>query len=114
MGGQSPQTIPGGLGSGISFGVYLASCDNGDIRQAPGGLYIYNDEGKREVPLQGQRETGNGELKEMYRALREGGQIRHDGRWGMATLELIKAIMDSGRDRKEIRLTHQCPAPADG
>ena len=95
----------------ISFGVYIASCEGGDIRQSPEGLLIYDDEGKREVPLIGQRVGGNGELMEMYRALREGGKILHDGRWGMATLELIEAIMRSGRERREIVLTHQCPAP---
>ena len=95
----------------ISFGVYLASCEGGDIRQSPQGLLIYDDEGKREVPLTGQRLGGNGELMEMYRAIREGGKISHDGRWGMATLELIAAIMQSGRERREIMLTHQCPAP---
>src|SRR5207249_948873 len=65
---------------GISFGVYVASCQNGDIRQGPKGLLVYDDNGKREVPINTERETGNGELLEMYRALREGGKIRHDGR----------------------------------
>lgn len=128
-GGRPTQTRSGGGGaqpnrasqpsnrianSGISFGVYLVSCERGDIRQSPGALLIYDEEGKREVPLDTQREAGNGELLEMYRALREGGKIRHDGRWGMATLELIYSIMQSGRERREIRLTHQCPAPEEG
>ena len=50
-----------------------------------------------------------GELLEMYRAIREGGTIKHDGYWGMATLELIAGVMQSGRERREITLTHQCP-----
>ena len=106
-----PAGVGGGGGSSISFGVYLASCEGGDIRQSPDGLLIYDDEGQREIPLVGERVGGNGELMEMYRALREGGPIRHDGRWGMATLELIAAIMQSGRERREIHLTHQCPSP---
>jgi phthalate 4,5-cis-dihydrodiol dehydrogenase len=101
----------GGSGGAISFGVYIASCERGDVRQSPNGLLIYDDEGVREVPLSGERVGGNGELMEMYRAIREGGPIRHDGKWGMATLELIAAIMQSGRERREILLTHQCPAP---
>jgi phthalate 4,5-cis-dihydrodiol dehydrogenase len=104
QGGQRPSST-------IHFGVYIASCERGDIRQSPGGLLIYDDNGKREVPADTEREFGNGELLEMYRALREGGTIRHDGRWGMATLELIYSIMQSGREHREIRLTHQCPAP---
>jgi phthalate 4,5-cis-dihydrodiol dehydrogenase len=100
-----------GRPANISFGVYLVSCENGDMRQSPDGLLIYDDDGQREIPLAGERLGGNGELMEMYRALREGGPIRHDGRWGMATLELIAAIMQSGRERREIVLTHQCPSP---
>jgi phthalate 4,5-cis-dihydrodiol dehydrogenase len=100
-----------GQPSNISFGVYLASCEHGDVRQSPTGLLIYDDDGDREIPLAGERVGGNGELMEMYRALRAGGSIKHDGRWGMATLELIAAIMQSGRERREIMLTHQCPSP---
>jgi phthalate 4,5-cis-dihydrodiol dehydrogenase len=103
--------LTSGQPSNISFGVYLASCERGDIRQSPNGLLVYGDDGDREIPLPGERVGGNGELMEMYRALREGGPIRHDGRWGMATLELIAAIMQSGRERREIMLTHQCPSP---
>ena len=99
----------GGIGGNIHFGVYIASCERGDIRQSPKGLLVYDDNGKREVELSTERESGNGELLEMYRALREGGTIRHDGRWGMATLELIYSVMQSGRERREIMLTHQCP-----
>jgi phthalate 4,5-cis-dihydrodiol dehydrogenase len=115
-GGGTPPSAPsstgeGSRGSAISFGVYLASCERGDIRQSPNGLLIYDDEGEREIPLVGERLGGNGELLEMYKALREGGTILHDGRWGMATLELIASIMQSGRERREIMLTHQCPSP---
>ncbi|HEY3118203.1 MAG TPA: Gfo/Idh/MocA family oxidoreductase, partial [Chloroflexota bacterium] len=99
----------GGIGGNIHFGVYIASCERGDIRQSPTGLLVYDDNGKREVELSTERESGNGELMEMYRALREGGTIKHDGRWGMATLELIYSVMQSGRERREIMLTHQCP-----
>jgi phthalate 4,5-cis-dihydrodiol dehydrogenase len=103
--------LTSGQPANISFGVYLVSCEHGDMRQSPNGLLIYDDDGDREMPLAGERVGGNGELLEMYRALREGGSIKHDGRWGMATLELIAAIMQSGRERREIMLTHQCPAP---
>jgi len=109
--GGAPTESPPSGGGNISFGVYLASCERGDIRQSPEGLLIYGDDGDREIPLAGERLGGNGELMEMYRALRESGSIRHDGRWGMATLELIAAIMQSGRERREIMLTHQCPSP---
>jgi len=109
--GGTPTESPPSGGGNISFGVYLASCERGDIRQSPNGLLIYDNDGDREVPLSGERVGGNGELMEMYRALREGGSIKHDGRWGMATLELIAAIMQSGRERREIMLTHQCPSP---
>jgi hypothetical protein len=50
------------------------------------------------------------ELDEMYEAVTQNRPVRHDGRWGMATLEVVLAIMQSGRERREIVLSHQSPA----
>ena len=38
------------------------------------------------------------------------GPVRHDARWGMATLEVVLAIAHSSEGRREIMLSHQCPA----
>ena len=50
------------------------------------------------------------ELYEMYEAIIQDRPVRHDGRWGMATLEVVLAIMQSGRERREIMMSHQSPA----
>jgi hypothetical protein len=46
----------------------------------------------------------------MYQALTAGRPVRHDGRWGTATLEVVLAIMQSAREHREIMLSHQCDA----
>ena len=40
--------------------------------------------------------------------------IGHDGRWALATTEVCKAILESGRTRQEGRLTHQCRFAQEG
>ena len=37
--------------------------------------------------------------------------VYHDGQWGMATLELITAIMESSLTGRDIQLSHQVPMP---
>ncbi len=90
------------------FGITVASFERGDIRQSPNGVFVYGDEGRREIPVHGGRGTGLLEVREMYEALTEDRPIRHDGRWAMATLEVGNAITESARQRREIMLTHQC------
>ena len=51
------------------------------------------------------------ELEELYDAVVLGKPLWHDGRWGMATLEVCLAMMESARERKEIVLQHQVPVP---
>lgn len=36
-----------------------------------------------------------------------GKPLFHDGRWGMATLEVCLAMIQSAKERREIMLTHQ-------
>jgi phthalate 4,5-cis-dihydrodiol dehydrogenase len=98
--------LPGG---GSHFGVTVVNCERGDIRQSQEGLFVYSDEGQAEVPLEGRRASRRSELQELYEAVIEDRPVFHDGRWGMATLEVCLAIMQSARERREIILAHQSP-----
>ena len=93
------------------FGVTVASFERGDCRMSPNGIYIYSDTGRREIEVFGGRGVGTLEMQELYECLVDGKPIVHDGRWGMATMEVGEAIMTSARERREIMLTHQVPAP---
>jgi phthalate 4,5-cis-dihydrodiol dehydrogenase len=93
------------------FGVTVASCEAGDVRQSPNGLYVYSAGGRREVPVTGGRGTGMLEMREMFACLTRGVPIVHDGRWALATLEVQMAIGTSGRERREIALQHQIGLP---
>ena len=88
------------------YGLTIASCERGDIRQSPDGLYLYTDEGRTEVPCD--PDSGHAsELAELYHAVAEDRPSFPDARWGMATLEVILAIMESSREGREVRLSHQ-------
>jgi phthalate 4,5-cis-dihydrodiol dehydrogenase len=87
----------------------VASCERGDVRQSPNGVYVYSDSGRREVVAAGEGRMGMLEMDEMYACLNDGKPIVHDGRWGLATLEVCTALLESSRERREITLTHQSP-----
>lgn len=94
------------------FGITIVSCEHGDIRQSPHGLYVYGDERNWEVPVP-KSEWVHGrqaELDELYHAVVEDRPVYHDGRWGEATLEVVLAIMESAKERREIHLSHQVPS----
>ena len=106
-GRESTDTVAGTRSRIGWFGLTIASCERGDVRQSPNGLYVYDAWGRREVPVFGDRGTGMLEMREMHECLAEGKPIVHDGRWALATLEVGMAIMESGRERREIILEHQ-------
>lgn len=93
------------------FGLTIVSCERGDIRQSLHGLYIYGDEEKWEVPVADTLRGRAAELEELYAAVVEDRPVFHDGRWGMATLEVVLGIMQSARERREIMMHHQVPSP---
>ena len=89
------------------LGILIVSCERGQLRQSPYGVYVYDDDGFREIPLETGRASRQEELVELYNAVVLGKPVFHSGQWGMATLEVALAIVESARTRKEIRLTHQ-------
>lgn len=94
------------------FGLTLVSGDKGDIRQSPEGIYLYTEQGRREiaVPKEGSS-AGVGELLELMSCLREDRQAFPDAHWGRATLECVLAILESGRRGEQVALQHQTAVP---
>jgi len=99
------------------MGLLVVSCERGDLRHSKFGVSVYDDEGLHEIDLSPNREMGVGqrraELEEIYEGVVRGKQLFHDGRWGMATLEVCLAMIQSAKERREIMLTHQVAVPDD-
>jgi phthalate 4,5-cis-dihydrodiol dehydrogenase len=85
------------------------TCAKGDLRASADGVFVYDGNGLRELPLPpaagmgGRREV----LDDMRSAIRTGRKPVHDGRWGKATVEVALAILRSAREGREVMLEHQ-------
>jgi phthalate 4,5-cis-dihydrodiol dehydrogenase len=93
------------------FGLNLVSCENGDIRQSPKGLFVYQDGVRREVAIPLDRSPRELVLDEFADAIERGIQPIHDARWGLANLELCDAAIRSSKTDKTIDLKHQVALP---
>ena len=60
----------GGVRKQDFFGLLVVSCERGDIRQSPDGLYVYTEKGREEV-LMTERELRAGEIQALVDAVRE-------------------------------------------
>jgi len=96
------------------FGLTIVTCEKGDMRQSPDGLFIYTEEEKKELKIPQGTHGREAELKEFYEAIVNGGPLFHDGRWGEATLEVCLGILQSAAEKREINMRHQVPVPDSG
>jgi phthalate 4,5-cis-dihydrodiol dehydrogenase len=100
------------------LGMMIVSCERGDIRHSAYGLFIHSDDGKKELEIKHARFMGGAgarraELEDMYDSVVNGAPVYHTGEWGMATLEVVLAIKESSKNRKEVYLEHQIPVHPD-
>ena len=89
------------------FGLTLVSCERGDIRQSPEGLFVYSDQGREAIPLLAERSPRDLVLDEFAAAIAGKARAIHDGRWGLANLEVCLAAIESSKSGKAIELQHQ-------
>jgi phthalate 4,5-cis-dihydrodiol dehydrogenase len=95
------------------FGITVASCERGDVRQSPDGLFLYDANGRREVaiPEPAKRYTTT-ELDLMYDAWSHDRPLAlHDGHWGRATVEVCLGILESSRSGQPVALSRQTAYP---
>ncbi len=100
-GARGQQWVPG------NTGLVLVSCEKGDMRYSRYGITVYSDAGREDIAVEEPYLPGREDLAELYEAAVNDGRVFHDGRWGMATLEISLAMMQSSQEQREVRLTHQ-------
>ena len=94
-----------------TFGLTIVSCERGDIRQSPRGLYVYTASGREEIELPTDRSPRDLVLDELHAAMSGECAPVHDGAWGLANLEICLAAITSSETGSEIVLHHQVPLP---
>lgn len=89
------------------FGPLIVSCEKADLRPLPAGVMIYADGERRLEPLPAPDIPRKNVIDELYGAAVEGRAPVHSGEWGMATMEVCLAMLQSAREQKEIPLASQ-------
>ena len=88
------------------LGVVIVSCERGDMRQSPDGIYVYSDEGIREIKVAG-GSLWDKEQADMYEAITTGRDGFHSGRQAVATMEVIFGVMESAQTHRDVELSRQ-------
>ena len=89
------------------FGPLIVSCERADLRPTPKGVWIYGDTERRFEPLTAPAIPRAEVIDELHAAMFGNRPPPHDGRWGLATLEVCLAMLESSRTGREVRLSHQ-------
>ena len=87
----------------------MVSFDDADVRLSPGGLAVYGNKERTEIPLVTVEDGRDGRLNTFYDAIVTDRPLPAHARWGNATIELLLAVEQSGAERKEMFLEHQVP-----
>jgi phthalate 4,5-cis-dihydrodiol dehydrogenase len=89
------------------FGTIIVSCERADLRPMPVGVMIYQHGTARLDPLPPPAILRVEVIDELYVAVADGKPPLHDGAWGMATLEVCLAMLQSAREGRDVALSHQ-------
>ncbi len=86
------------------FGPIVVSCEQGDIRPMPDGLWVYGHTAREHHPLDAPRVPRAEVIDELHAAVLQGSAPLHDGRWARATLQVCLALLESAAKNQEIAL----------
>jgi phthalate 4,5-cis-dihydrodiol dehydrogenase len=97
----------GGVRHHHHFGQIIVGCTGADLRPTADGVHVHADRTRHFEPLQPPDVPRPEVVDELYRAAILNQPPIHSGAWGMATLEVCLAILQSARESREITLAHQ-------
>ena len=89
------------------FGPIIVSCELGDIRLTPDGIWVYKNEERRFEPAPAVPNPRTPVIDALVNAVRNNKPPIQTGRWGLASLEICHAILASAADARPISLHKQ-------
>jgi len=103
-GGAEFRATAGEAAAHQHFGTLVVSCERADLRAAPNGVVIYQNGSARLEPLPPPKVPRGEVIDELYEAVVHGKAPFHDGSWGMATVEILLAMLRSSREGCDVAL----------
>jgi phthalate 4,5-cis-dihydrodiol dehydrogenase len=89
------------------FGLVVASCERADLRPLPQGVMVYGDRTRHLDELPSPKIPRIEVVDELYAAAMLGTAPLNSGEWGLATLEICLAILESAKTGREMELRWQ-------
>ena len=86
------------------FGTLVVSCERGDLRPVPNGVMIYQSGTVRLDAIPSPRVPRAEVIDELHDAVVHGKAPLHNAAWGMATVEVLLAMLQSARDGADVCL----------
>jgi phthalate 4,5-cis-dihydrodiol dehydrogenase len=100
----APSSKAGAVALHQHFGPVIVSCQRGDLRPMPDGLWLFGDERREFRPLPSPSVPRFEVIDELYGAVVAGAPPLHDGTWAKATLEVCLALLQSAREQRDVEL----------
>ena len=91
------------------FGPIIVSCERGDLRLTPLGVWVCADTERHFEPVPLTDVPRREVIDEIWDTLREGEPAAHDGTWARATTEVSLAILESAGEDRDVILRYQVP-----
>ena len=98
---------PGAAPEHNHFGFVVVSCEKADLRPTSQGVFVYADDERHAETLSTPAVPRAEVIDELYAAVILGKPPLHSGEWGLATLEICLAILQSANQGQEVRLNYQ-------
>jgi phthalate 4,5-cis-dihydrodiol dehydrogenase len=93
------------------FGPVVVSCDQGDIRLTPLGVWVYGPDKEYFEALPKPAYPRKEVIDELFQILRGSGELTHSGAWSRASTEVCLGILQAATHQQAVLMHHQVGVP---
>jgi phthalate 4,5-cis-dihydrodiol dehydrogenase len=104
-----PLYVPAAITSNAyqHFGPVVVSCDKGDIRLTPLGMWVYGPDKEYFEALPEPAYPRKEVIDELFQNLRGSGALTHSGAWSRASTEVCLGILEAATHQHAVLMHHQ-------